>query len=76
MTAKNEGIGGALGKLACMGDEGQGAFEYILMATGAILLVVMVIVIVRDSTIPAISDQINESTGNLTGMLGAFNQTQ
>ena len=47
-----------------MDDDAQGAFEYILLLAGVLLIVVIAIVILRNSVLPSANEQLNQSTGN------------
>lgn len=45
-------------------DRAQGAFEYVLLLAGILLVSVLVIVLLKSSVIPATNEQLNQSIGN------------
>ncbi|MBI3588495.1 hypothetical protein HY995_05315 [Candidatus Micrarchaeota archaeon] len=46
-----------------MEEKSQGAFEYVLLLAGILLVVVMAIVILRSSVITGAQEQVNSSVG-------------
>lgn|GEM_PF-2851252 len=44
-------------------DRGQGAFEYILLLAGVMLVAVLVIVVLKNTVLPSANDQLNKSVG-------------
>ena len=46
-----------------MDDRAQGAFEYILILAGVLLIVVVVVLVLRDTILPQTRAQLKESVG-------------
>lgn len=47
-----------------MDDRAQGAFEYVLLLAGIMLVAVLVIVLLKSSILPSTNEQLNQSVGN------------
>lgn len=47
-----------------MDDRAQGAFEYVLLLAGIMLVAVLVIVLLKSAVLPATNEQLNQSVGN------------
>ncbi len=47
-----------------MDDRAQGAFEYVLLLAGIMLVAVLVIVLLKTSVLPSANEQLNQSIGN------------
>lgn len=45
-------------------DRGQGAFEYVLLLAGILLVAVLVIVLLKSTVLPSANEQLNQSIGN------------
>ncbi len=49
-----------------MNQKAQGAFEYVLLLAGIILIAVIAILILRNSVLPSANAQLQSSTGQYT----------
>ena len=47
-----------------MDDRAQGAFEYVLLLAGIMLVAVLVIVLLKSAVLPSTNEQLNQSIGN------------
>ena len=47
-----------------MDDRAQGAFEYVLLLAGIMLVAVLVIALLKSSVLPSTNEQLNQSVGN------------
>ncbi len=53
------------GKKGFSSDErAQGAFEYVLLLAGIMLVAVLVIVVLKSAVLPSTNEQLNQSIGN------------
>ncbi|MBI5636152.1 class III signal peptide-containing protein [Candidatus Micrarchaeota archaeon] len=58
-----------------MDDRGQGAFEYVLLIAGVLLIVILVVLILRGNVLGSAKTQIDYGIGNYTNVVDYSNQT-
>lgn len=58
-----------------MDDKGQGAFEYVLLIAGVLLIVILVVLILRGNVLGSATQQIEYGVGNYSDVVNYSNRT-
>lgn len=54
-------------------EKAQGAFEYVLLISGVMMIVATVVVVLRSVVVPEIGGQVTENAKELRGLLNCTN---